>query len=206
MRALTNYEQNDFQLDPAATIDLANCTTPSGLPCQSAVSPPRQRAHLPDHRIHQPLHLRHAARRRPVRGRQPGHADADRRRVRSDVRPRQRLSRRRVAGQDVHRLGRRHDRQSLSGRPLRLPAVGVLDDPASCRTRRRRPWSSTRATRSTPTRTARRSPGRTASSGLPTGAATSSRGAALTSRVRRLTALLAVSFSYQLSGRFDADR
>ena len=39
-RILTNYEENDFQLDPAARIDLANCTTPSGLPCQSAALRP----------------------------------------------------------------------------------------------------------------------------------------------------------------------
>ena len=34
-RIRTNYEYNDFYLDPGATIDLANCTTPNGLPCQS---------------------------------------------------------------------------------------------------------------------------------------------------------------------------
>ena len=34
-RIRTNYESNDFELDPAATIDLANCVTPDGLPCQS---------------------------------------------------------------------------------------------------------------------------------------------------------------------------
>jgi DNA-binding beta-propeller fold protein YncE len=34
-RILTDYERNDFRLDPAARIDLANCTTPGGLPCQS---------------------------------------------------------------------------------------------------------------------------------------------------------------------------
>ena len=39
-RIMTNYGQNDFQLDPAARIDLANCTTPSGVPCQSAALRP----------------------------------------------------------------------------------------------------------------------------------------------------------------------
>jgi DNA-binding beta-propeller fold protein YncE len=34
-RILTDYENNDFRLDPAATIDLANCLTPNALPCQS---------------------------------------------------------------------------------------------------------------------------------------------------------------------------
>jgi DNA-binding beta-propeller fold protein YncE len=35
-RILTNYKKNDFRMDPGAMIDLANCTTPAGLPCQSA--------------------------------------------------------------------------------------------------------------------------------------------------------------------------
>ena len=39
-RILTDYENNIFQLDPAATIDLANCVTPSGQPCQSAALRP----------------------------------------------------------------------------------------------------------------------------------------------------------------------
>ena len=39
-RILTDYEHNDFRLDPAARIDLANCTTPAGLPCQSAALRP----------------------------------------------------------------------------------------------------------------------------------------------------------------------
>ena len=73
---------NTFVLEPAATIDLANCTTPNGLPCQS-LRAPRQRAHLSDHRIHQPVHVRHAAGGRALRRGQPGHADADRGRVRT---------------------------------------------------------------------------------------------------------------------------
>ncbi|HEY7499298.1 MAG TPA: hypothetical protein VH740_12330 [Vicinamibacterales bacterium] len=39
-RILTDYENNSFRLDPAAMIDLANCLTPSGLPCQSAALRP----------------------------------------------------------------------------------------------------------------------------------------------------------------------
>jgi DNA-binding beta-propeller fold protein YncE len=39
-RILTDYDTNSFRLDPAAMIDLANCTTPSGLPCQSAALRP----------------------------------------------------------------------------------------------------------------------------------------------------------------------
>ena len=35
-RISTDYENNVFHLDTSATIDLANCFTPSGLPCQSA--------------------------------------------------------------------------------------------------------------------------------------------------------------------------
>jgi hypothetical protein len=34
-RIRTDYGRNQFVLEPAATIDLANCTTPNGLPCQS---------------------------------------------------------------------------------------------------------------------------------------------------------------------------
>jgi DNA-binding beta-propeller fold protein YncE len=34
-RITTDYARNDFRLDHAATIDLANCLTPGGLPCQS---------------------------------------------------------------------------------------------------------------------------------------------------------------------------
>jgi DNA-binding beta-propeller fold protein YncE len=35
-RISTDYATNTFTLDPAATIDLATCTTPSGAPCQAA--------------------------------------------------------------------------------------------------------------------------------------------------------------------------
>jgi hypothetical protein len=34
-RILTDYRRNDFRLDPGATINLATCRTPGGLPCQS---------------------------------------------------------------------------------------------------------------------------------------------------------------------------
>ena len=34
-RINTDYASNSFALDPAATIDLATCTTPNGEPCQS---------------------------------------------------------------------------------------------------------------------------------------------------------------------------
>ena len=34
-RITTDYARNDFHLDPAATINLATCLTPGGLPCQS---------------------------------------------------------------------------------------------------------------------------------------------------------------------------
>ena len=39
-RIRTDYENNEFELEPAATIDLANCVTPAGLPCQSAALRP----------------------------------------------------------------------------------------------------------------------------------------------------------------------
>ncbi len=35
-RISTDYETNTFVQEPAATLDLANCVTPSGAPCQSA--------------------------------------------------------------------------------------------------------------------------------------------------------------------------
>lgn len=35
-RITTNYQTNEFTLDSAATIDLANCTTPSGKACQQS--------------------------------------------------------------------------------------------------------------------------------------------------------------------------
>jgi hypothetical protein len=35
-RITTNYATNSFVLDTAATLDLANCTTPNGVPCQLA--------------------------------------------------------------------------------------------------------------------------------------------------------------------------
>ncbi len=38
-RINTDYATNTFVLDPAATIDLANCTTPNGVPCQYALRP-----------------------------------------------------------------------------------------------------------------------------------------------------------------------
>jgi hypothetical protein len=39
-RILTDYATNDFTLQPAATINLATCTTPGGLPCESATLRP----------------------------------------------------------------------------------------------------------------------------------------------------------------------
>ena len=39
-RILTDYATNTFVQDTAATLDLAGCTTPSGLPCQSAALRP----------------------------------------------------------------------------------------------------------------------------------------------------------------------
>jgi DNA-binding beta-propeller fold protein YncE len=39
-RILTDYATNSFTLDAAATLDLATCTTPNGLPCQDPVLRP----------------------------------------------------------------------------------------------------------------------------------------------------------------------
>jgi DNA-binding beta-propeller fold protein YncE len=38
-RINTDYATNTFTLDPAATLDLANCATPNGVPCQYALRP-----------------------------------------------------------------------------------------------------------------------------------------------------------------------
>jgi hypothetical protein len=46
-RINTNYGTNTFTLDHAATLDLANCTTPSGAPCQDAVLRPSNRPICP---------------------------------------------------------------------------------------------------------------------------------------------------------------
>ena len=68
-------------MNTAATFNLATCTTPNGSPCQVPVSGRTMHRSVRS-RGDKPLHVRHAARRRPVRRRQPGDADADRRRVR----------------------------------------------------------------------------------------------------------------------------
>ena len=47
-RILTDYETNTFTLDTAAAIDLAQCTTPSGLPCQDASLRPDNAPICPD--------------------------------------------------------------------------------------------------------------------------------------------------------------
>jgi hypothetical protein len=39
-RIRTNYRRNHFAQEPAATLDLASCTTPAGLPCESALLRP----------------------------------------------------------------------------------------------------------------------------------------------------------------------
>ena len=44
----TDYASDTYTLNTAAGIDLANCTTPNGVPCQGA-NAARQRADLPDH-------------------------------------------------------------------------------------------------------------------------------------------------------------
>ncbi len=39
LRITTNFATDSYVLDPAATIDLATCTTPSGAPCQGPARP-----------------------------------------------------------------------------------------------------------------------------------------------------------------------
>ena len=86
--------------------------------------PARQRADLPCHRIHQPLQLRHAPRRRHVRRRRHDHSDDHRGRVRHRRPSTERLPRRAGRRQDVHRFGRRHAGQPVPGRPLHVPGRG----------------------------------------------------------------------------------
>ena len=166
----TDYATNTYTLNTAAGIDLANCTTPNGVPCQDA-DPARQRADLSDHRVHQSLCLRHAARRRAVRRRCEADADADRRRVRHRHRAPQRLPWRAGRRQDVRRLGRRHARRtstvptSMRSRSAASRRQSAQHSGAACRPERRMPR---------PTHTARRSPSTSATSGWPTAAATSS--------------------------------
>jgi hypothetical protein len=47
-RIRTDFSTNTFTLEPAATIDLATCTTPNGAPCQDAVLRPDNAPICPD--------------------------------------------------------------------------------------------------------------------------------------------------------------
>ncbi len=102
----TNFATNTFAHNPAATLDLATCTTPIGPAVRGSGPAADQLADLSDHRLQQHLRIRHAARRRDVRGQCEDHADVDRRRVRQDDRARQRLRRDRGGRAHVHQLGR----------------------------------------------------------------------------------------------------
>ena len=90
----TNFATNTFTHNPAATLDLMTCTTPSGQPCEHPDAAADQLADLPDRRFEQPLRLRHAARRRPLRRQRQDHADGHRRRVRQVDGERERVRRR----------------------------------------------------------------------------------------------------------------
>jgi hypothetical protein len=101
-RINTDYPGNSFVLDTSAAHRPRNLHDAERPALSERGAPTGQRADLPDHRFHQPLHVRDAARRRALRRRQQGHADADRRRVRQRDRARQRLPRGGGARQDVH--------------------------------------------------------------------------------------------------------
>ena len=81
-RISTDYATNTFTLEPGATLDLANGTTPTGALRQDPVLRPDNAPICPLIDSTSRLDVRDAARRRPLRRRQPGDADADRRRVR----------------------------------------------------------------------------------------------------------------------------
>ena len=128
----TDFATNRFAHNPAATLDLATCTTPGGQPCEHPDLRPDQLADLPDHRRQQQLRLRDAARRRAVRGRRQDHADVDRRRVRQGDGARQRLRRDRGRRAHVHQLGRepgeRVGRQPAPSRSVRVRRLPVPED------------------------------------------------------------------------------
>ena len=124
-RIWTDYSTNTFTLEPGATLDLANGTTPTGALAAGSGAPARQRAHLPARRLDEPAGIRDAARRRALRRRQPGDADADRRRVRPRDDPRQRLRRDRDRREDVRRLGRRYGDEHVRVRRLRVHTGGL---------------------------------------------------------------------------------
>jgi hypothetical protein len=46
-RIETDYDRDIFEQQPVATIDLASCTTPNGLPCQDSVGRPYNAAICP---------------------------------------------------------------------------------------------------------------------------------------------------------------
>ena len=118
------------------------------------------------------LRIRHAARRRPVRGRRHDHADGHRRRVRQGDGERQRLRRHRGAGPHVHQLGRQPGERVV--RPIRIipTSTGSTSTGFRCPAIRRsnaaqHPRAGARAVARAgcPTRTASRRPSATAISG-----------------------------------------
>ncbi len=127
-RISTDYDRNIFLLDPTATIDLANCATPAGLPCQSP-------ALRPDNAPICPI-TESSSRFTFVTLRGGGLFVVD-----SQATPMQ------IVGEydqttvmetgvwarsrwgSVHRFGGRDGGEPLSGRPLRVSAVRILDRP-----------------------------------------------------------------------------
>ena len=151
-RILTDYGTNTFTLDTAATLDLANCTTPNGLPCQSAALRPdnapicpiiESPAASPSSRSAAAACSSSTARRR----RWPSSASTTCTIVHGNG-----CLGAEVAGKMYIDSGGGTTANLLSGRPLRLPGRLRGDQPAEHAAPR---WCSARARR-VPTRTARR--------------------------------------------------
>ena len=156
----TNFTTNTFAHNAAATLDLMTCTTPNGQPCEHPDLRPINWPICPIIDSTQPVWVRHAARRRPLRRRRQGDADGHRRRVRQDDGERQRMRRSRGGASHVHQLRRQPGERLV--RPIRTirrctGSTSIGSRSAGIRrrtwpTRRRRSCSSRRP--GCPTRTA----------------------------------------------------
>ena len=80
-RITTDYDTNTFVLDDAATLNLATCTTPNGVPCESPAIRPDNAPICPAIDGTKPSRLRDLARRRHVGARWHYDSDAHHRRI-----------------------------------------------------------------------------------------------------------------------------
>ena len=125
-RILTNYAHQHVRSRHGGNAEPCHLHDSERAALRDGGAATRQRPDLSDHRIHQPLHVRHTARRRAVRRRQPGHSHADRRGVRHQHCSWQRMPGCGGAWQDVHRLGWRDGCQPAPGGPVCIPGRRIL--------------------------------------------------------------------------------